>query len=95
MADIPDGSDKVKTMDSVRLLSKIKPHSSHALLNDPVKESKSGPQDNKISPYFRGNVSYHSGDLSFNFDNPPMRRSNSLEKRLIMDLGRSPPVPFV
>ena len=47
------------------------------------------------SPYFRGNASHFSGDLSYHFDNPPYRRSNSLEKRQIVDLGRSPPVPFV
>ena len=47
------------------------------------------------SPYFRNDINSLNSELSLQFDNPPLRRSNSLEKKAIIDLGRSPQVPFV
>ena len=34
-------------------------------------------------------------EFSLQFENPPLRRSNSLEKKAIIDLGRSPQVPYI
>lgn len=53
-------------------------------------------QDGQMSPYFRNdNDTTMQIEHSLQFDNPPLRRSNSLEKKAIIDLGRSPQVPFV
>ena len=53
--------------------------------------------ESKSNPYFRHvtNISVQEEHQSLQFDNPPLRRSNSLEKKAIIDLGRSPQVPYI
>lgn len=103
MCDLPGTSKNSKRYseanDRLIIMQKQHPHSSNQLIMCSRSNSANMQTDGlqvANNNFFRNDTNVSMQDeLSFQFENPPLRRSNSLEKKAIIAQGRSPQVPFV